>query len=307
MYRLGEPISLSRILPLLQNMGVEVVDERPYEIRTSDGRRFWIYDLGLRYVPPENVAEEAIKELFQDAFTALWRGDIENDGFNALVLHVGLTWWQSMIMRAYALYLRQIGTTFSKRYIEQVLLRNAAITRLIIRLWESRLDPSLAGGEEERSAGITEEIHGKLDEVASLDEDRILRAYLALVQATLRTNHYQGKPYLAMKFDPERIPDLPLPKPTYEIFVYSPKVEGVHLRFGTVARGGLRWSDRREDFRTEILGLAKAQAVKNTVIVPAGAKGGFVGKQLPDPAADREAWQRAASPATRTSSPGCST
>ncbi|MEO3822216.1 NAD-glutamate dehydrogenase [Actinomadura sp. B10D3] len=293
MYRLGEPISLSRILPLLQNMGVEVVDERPYEIRPSDGRRFWIYDLGLRYVPPENVPEEAIKDLFQDAFASLWRGDIENDGFNALVLHVGLTWWQAMILRAYALYLRQTGTTFSKRYIEQVLLRNAAITRLIIRLWESRLDPALAGGEEERSAGITEEIHGKLDEVASLDEDRILRAYLSLVQATLRTNHYQGKPYLAMKFDPERIPDLPLPKPTYEIFVYSPKVEGVHLRFGTVARGGLRWSDRREDFRTEILGLAKAQAVKNTVIVPAGAKGGFVGKQLPDPAVDREAWQRA--------------
>lgn len=292
-YRLGDPISLSRVLPLLQNMGVEVVDERPYEIRAGDERRFWIYDLGLRYVPPEDVPEEAIKDLFQDAFMALWRGEIENDGFNALVLHVGLNWREAMILRAYALYLRQIGTTFSKRYIEQVLLRNAALTRLMIRLWESRLDPSIQGGEEERSAGITEEIRGKLDDVASLDEDRILRAYLALIQATLRTNHYQGKPYLAMKFAPERIPDLPQPKPMYEVFVYSPKVEGVHLRFGSVARGGLRWSDRREDFRTEILGLVKAQAVKNTVIVPAGAKGGFVGKQLPDPSADREAWQRA--------------
>src|SRR5690606_31644309 len=178
---------------------------------------------------------------------------------------------------------RQAGTTFSKRYIEQVLLRNASITRLIVRLWESRLDPSKTDGEDERSAGITEEIQGKLDEVASLDEDRILRAYLALVQATLRTNFYRGRPYLAMKFDPRAIPDLPEPRPTSEIFVYSPKVEGVHLRFGSVARGGLRWSDRREDFRTEILGLVKAQAVKNTVIVPAGAKGGFVGKQLPDP------------------------
>ncbi|TDD79475.1 NAD-glutamate dehydrogenase [Actinomadura rubrisoli] len=292
-YRLGEPISLSRVLPLLQNMGVEVVDERPYEIRTGDGKRFWIYDLGLRYVPPADVPEEAIKGLFQEAFTALWRGDIENDGFNALVLHVGLNWWQAMILRAYALYLRQTGTTFSKRYIEQVLLRNAQITRLLVRLWESRLDPSLAGGEEERSPGITEELNGKLDEVASLDEDRILRAYLAMIQATLRTNHYQRKPYLSMKFDPARIPDLPQPRPTYEIFVYSPRVEGVHLRFGSVARGGLRWSDRREDFRTEILGLVKAQAVKNTVIVPAGAKGGFVGKQLPDPAADREAFMQA--------------
>ncbi|TDD36520.1 NAD-glutamate dehydrogenase [Actinomadura sp. KC06] len=292
-YRLGEPISLSRVLPLLQNMGVEVIDERPYEINTADGQRFWIYDLGLRYVPPAGVAEESIKGLFQDAFTRLWRGEIENDGFNALVLHVGLNWWQAMILRAYALYLRQTGTTFSKRYIEQVLLRNASITRLIVRLWESRLDPTLQGGEEERSAGITEELQGKLDDVASLDEDRILRAYLALVQATLRTNHYQGKPYLAMKFDPHAIPDLPEPRPMYEVFVYSPTVEGVHLRFGTVARGGLRWSDRREDFRTEILGLVKAQAVKNTVIVPAGAKGGFVGKQLPDPAADREAWQQA--------------
>ncbi|XRQ11300.1 NAD-glutamate dehydrogenase [Actinomadura welshii] len=292
-YRLGEPISLSRMLPLLHNMGVELIDERPYEIVTSDEQRFWIYDLGLRYAPPADVPEDAVKGLFQEAFTRLWNGEIENDGFNALVLHVGLNWWQAMILRAYALYLRQTGTTFSKRYIEQVLLRNASLTRLIVRLWESRLDPAVAGGEDERSAGIREEIEGKLDDVASLDEDRILRAYLALVQATLRTNFYQGKPYLAMKFDPHAIPDLPEPRPTYEIFVYSPKVEGVHLRFGSVARGGLRWSDRREDFRTEILGLVKAQAVKNTVIVPAGAKGGFVGKQLPDPSVDREAWQQA--------------
>ncbi|WP_433328711.1 NAD-glutamate dehydrogenase [Spirillospora sp. CA-294931] len=293
-YRLGEPISLSRVLPLLQNMGVEVIDERPYEINTSDpARRAWIYDLGLRYQPPEGVHEEEIKGLFQEAFDALWRGDIENDGFNALVLHVGLDWRQAMIMRAYALYLRQTGTSFSKRYVEQVLLSNAQITRLLIRLWESRLDPALAGGESERSDGIAEELAGKLDEVASLDEDRILRAYLAMITATLRTNHYQHKRYLSLKFDPERIPDLPLPRPKFEIFVYSPRVEGVHLRFGSVARGGLRWSDRREDFRTEILGLVKAQAVKNTVIVPAGAKGGFVGKQLPDPAVDREAFMNA--------------
>ncbi|GAA4091451.1 NAD-glutamate dehydrogenase [Actinomadura miaoliensis] len=292
LYRQGPPISLSRVLPLLHNMGVEVIDERPYEIRPADRPRAWIYDLGLRYDPPEGVPEDDIKDLFQDAFAALWRGDIENDGFNALVLHVGLHWRQAMVMRAYALYLRQIGTTFSKRYIEQVLLRNAQITRLLVRYWESRLDPALAGGEDERSEAIHEELRGLLDEVASLDEDRILRAYLAMFEATLRTNHFQHKPYLSIKFDPSRIPDLPQPRPTYEIFVYSPTVEGVHLRFGSVARGGLRWSDRREDFRTEILGLVKAQAVKNTVIVPAGAKGGFVGKQLP-PASDREAFMKA--------------
>ncbi|MEU5877376.1 NAD-glutamate dehydrogenase [Spirillospora sp. NPDC047279] len=293
-YRLGPPISLSRVLPLLTNMGVEVVDERPYEINPHEGDRgYWIYDLGLRYEPRADVDEDDVKRLFQDAYNALWRGDIENDGFNALVLHVGLDWRQAMVLRAYALYLRQTGTPFTKRYIEQVLLGNPSITRLLIRLWQSRLDPALAGGEEERSAGIAEELSGKLDEVASLDEDRILRSYLAMIMATLRTNHYQAKPYLALKFDPEAIPDLPQPRPKFEIFVYSPKVEGVHLRYGKVARGGLRWSDRREDFRTEILGLVKAQAVKNTVIVPAGAKGGFVGKQLPDPAADREAFMQA--------------
>ncbi|TQM67420.1 glutamate dehydrogenase [Actinomadura hallensis] len=293
LYRLGEPISLSRMLPLLQNMGVELIDERPYEIVSSDGQRFWIYDLGLRYEPSAGAPDDDGKERFQEAFTRLWRGEVENDGFNALVLHAGLHWWQAMILRAYAMYLQQAGTTFSNSYIEQVLQRNASITRLIVRLWESRLDPALAGGEEERSAAIAEEIEGELEHVASLDEDRILRAYLSLVKATLRTNFYQGRPYLALKFDPSAIPDLPEPRPYSEIFVYSPTVEGVHLRYGSVARGGLRWSDRREDFRTEILGLVKAQAVKNTVIVPAGAKGGFVGKRLPDPSVDREAWQKA--------------
>jgi glutamate dehydrogenase len=291
-YRLGPPISLSHVLPLLQNMGVEVVDERPYEIVTGDNTRMWIYDLGLRYDPSGTVPEDEVKELFQEAFRALWRGEIENDGFNALVLHVGLSWRQAMVLRAYSLYLRQTGTTFSMRYIEQVLLRNAALTRLLVRLWESRMDPALAAGESERSAGITEEINGVLEEVASLDEDRILRAYLAMINATLRTNYFQHKPYLSLKFDPQAIPDLPLPRPKFEVFVYSPRVEGVHLRFGSVARGGLRWSDRREDFRTEVLGLVKAQAVKNTVIVPAGAKGGFVGKQLPD-AGDRDAFMAA--------------
>jgi glutamate dehydrogenase len=301
-YRLGPPISLSHVLPLLHNMGVEVVDERPYGIDPDHGRRSWIYDLGLRYEPSPDVDEADIKELFQDAFTALWRDDVESDPFNTLVLRAGLAWRPVMVLRAYARYLRQTGTTFSERYIEQVLIANPRIARLLVRLFESRFDPHLNSrpdrvpdAHEELGSAIGEEIEGALDAVASLDEDRILRSFLAMIRATLRTNYFQRtpsgapKPYLSLKFDPEAIPDLPLPKPKFEIFVYSPRLEGVHLRFGSVARGGLRWSDRREDFRTEILGLVKAQAVKNTVIVPAGAKGGFVCKRLPDPS-DRESF-----------------
>jgi glutamate dehydrogenase len=304
-YRLGPPISLSHVLPLLQNMGVEVVDERPYEVAPAGRHRSWIYDLGLRYEPSPAVNDAEVKELFQDAFTALWLGDVESDPFNTLVLHAGLAWRPVMVLRAYARYLRQTGTAFSERYIEQVLVANPRVARLLVRLFESRFDPRLtgraddggaAGAHEELGAAIAEEIEGALDAVTSLDEDRILRSFLSMIRATLRTNYYQRtangtpKPYLSLKFDPEAIPDLPLPKPKAEIFVYSPRLEGVHLRFGPVARGGLRWSDRREDFRTEILGLVKAQAVKNTVIVPAGAKGGFVCKRLPDPA-DREAFR----------------
>jgi glutamate dehydrogenase len=302
-YRLGPTISLSQILPLLQEMGVEVVDERPYEIARADGREAWIYDLGLRYEPSPDVDDNEVKGLFQEAFEALWRGEVESDRFNALVLRAGLDWRSAMVLRAYARYLRQTRTTFSERYIEQVLVANPRVARLLVRLFEARLDPRLnqAGDQrseaahEELAAAITEEIEGALDAVSSLDQDRILRSYLAMIRATLRTNHYQRtadgrpKPYLSLKFDPEAIPDLPQPRPKFEIFVYSPRLEGVHLRFGSVARGGLRWSDRREDFRTEVLGLVKAQAVKNTVIVPAGAKGGFVCKQLPDPS-DREAF-----------------
>ncbi len=299
-YRLGAPISLSQILPLLQEMDVEVVDERPYEIDPG-GCRSWIYDLGLRYEPSPDVDEHEVKELFQDAFTALWNGAAENDRFNALVLRAGLDWRSVTVLRAYARYLRQTKTTFSERYIQQVLVANPRVTRLLMRLFEARLDPRLNSGRgggqahDELAAALVEEIEGALDAVTSLDEDRILRSYLAMIRATLRTNHYQRtaegtpKPYLSLKFDPEAIPDLPQPRPKFEIFVYSPRLEGVHLRFGSVARGGLRWSDRLEDFRTEILGLVKAQAVKNTVIVPAGAKGGFVCKRLPDPS-DREAF-----------------
>ena len=207
------------------------------------------------------------------------------------------------MLRAYAKYLRQAGIAFSQRYIERVLAMNVAIARLLVRLYESRFDPGRQQGEAERSEAITEEIRGQLDEVAILDHDRILRSYLGLILATLRTSFFQtghsGRqlaspdepPCLVIKLDARQVPELPAPRPRFELFVYSPRLEAVHLRFAPVARGGLRWSDRREDFRTEILGLAKAQEVKNSVIVPSGAKGGFVCKNLPDPA-DREAYQR---------------
>ncbi|MGH3324157.1 MAG: NAD-glutamate dehydrogenase, partial [Streptomyces sp.] len=305
-FRIGDPVSLSAVLPALQAMGVEVVDERPYELRCHDRTKAWIYDFGLRMPgPPGRGLAEDARERFQDAFTAVWTGAAENDGLNSLVLSAGLTWRQAMVLRAYAKYLRQAGATFSQSYMEDTLQRNVHTTRLLVNLFQARLDPSHARAGHELTDGLLEELDFALDQVASLDEDRILRAFLTVIRATLRTNYFQttgpGSPglkgpsagphaYLSMKLDPQQIPDLPAPRPEYEIWVYSPQVEGVHLRFGKVARGGLRWSDRREDFRTEILGLVKAQEVKNTVIVPVGAKGGFVGKRLPDPGADRDAW-----------------
>ncbi|MER5623791.1 NAD-glutamate dehydrogenase [Streptosporangium sp. NPDC002544] len=290
LYRLGAPVSLSRVLPLLQRMGVEVVDERPYEIdRDNDPatKDAWIYDFGLRYTPSPEVDRDEFKRLFQDAFGALWAGRVESDGFNGLVLTAGLTWEQAEILRVYARYLRQAGTTFSQEYIERVLMGNVRLARLLVRLFEARLNPRRpAEVRTDLADALHEEILAALDEVASLDEDRILRAYLEMIGATLRTNYFQRvggerKPYVSLKLDSPSISVLPLPRPKFEVFVYSPRVEGVHLRFGKVARGGLRWSDRMEDFRTEVLGLVKAQMVKNTVIVPTGSKGGFVVKNPP--------------------------
>jgi len=288
-HRAGSPLTLSDVLPRLQHMGVDVVDEHPYEFDADDP--FWIYDFGLRLTAgPVIKLTEAVKDQLEGALMALWTGQIEDDSFNALVLDAGLGWREVVVLRAYAKYLRQAGTMFSQAYIAQVLRSNPVIARQLIRLFESRFDPARRSGAAERTEALAEEITGGLDEVASLDEDRILRAYLGLVLATLRTNYFRpDAAYLVFKLDAALVPDLPAPRPKFEMFVYSPRFEGVHLRFASVARGGLRWSDRREDFRTEILGLAKAQEVKNSVIVPSGAKGGFVCKQLPDPA-DRGAY-----------------
>ncbi len=294
-YRTGSPITLSQVLPLLEDMGLEIVDEWPYSFERpgEDGERrewAWVYDFGLVDPPLDAEAVNQVKDLFEEAFVALWRGRVESDRLNALVVHGGLDWRQITVLRAYAKYLRQTASTFTPAYIADVLNSHTNLARLLVRLFEARFDPRLDEARAERCDRITEEILGELDRVDNLDADRILRFFLAAIQATLRTNYFQdggAKPYLVYKLDPGRIPDMPQPLPKLEMFVYSPRVEGVHLRFGTVARGGLRWSDRLEDYRTEILGLVKAQTVKNSVIVPSGAKGGFVCKQLPK--GDRDA------------------
>jgi glutamate dehydrogenase len=296
-YRLGTPITLSDVLPQLQHMGLEVVDEHPYKFTgTGNNPSFWVYEFGLR--APAGSASGSVREIFEDALTALWHGQTEDDGFNALVLTAGLGWREVNLLRAGAKYLRQGGMRFSEDYVQRVLRSNPAITRLLVRLFESRFDPARQDGVTERCEAIAEEIRGQLDEVVSLDADRILRQYLALIDATLRTNYYRtdspgsqaGPRPLVLKIAARSVPGLAEPRPLFEIFVFSPRLEAVHLRFGRVARGGLRWSDRQEDFRTEVLGLVKAQEVKNAVIVPSGAKGGFVCKQLPDPSG-REAYQ----------------
>ncbi|MDV6011988.1 NAD-glutamate dehydrogenase [Haloechinothrix sp. LS1_15] len=305
-YLAGEGVTLSALLPMLQTMGVEVIDQRPYEIEGTSGGRCWIYDFGLRIdstVHDAVLAEEelgGLRDRFQEAFAAAWHGDAEIDGFNGLVLWAGLTWRQVAVLRAYARYLRQAGTPYSQTYIEDALLSHSAIAAALVALFETKFDPR---SDPEERAGEVErqqrDIGSMIDAVTSLDEDRILRGLLTVITATLRTNYYvtgaDGAPcpYLSVKLEPQAVPELPEPRPQYEIYVYSPRTEGVHLRFGAVARGGIRWSDRREDFRTEVLGLVKAQAVKNAVIVPVGAKGGFIVKNPPAPTGDREHDRRA--------------
>ena len=294
LFQADKPIILSDALPVLENMGLRVMDEWPQEITLPDCHRIWINDFGVKPVHIDDVDVSQVKEIFQEAFSKIWSGEVENDGFNRLILAGQLTWREVSILRAYTKYLRQIGVPFSQAYVEIVVSRNAGIAKILVKLFKYYFDPSRQDEAGSVIASLEKSLQTALDAVLSLDEDRILRNLFEVIQATLRTNYYQKdkhnkpKPWLAFKLDPSRITDLPLPRPMYEIFVYSPRVEAVHLRAAKVARGGIRWSDRREDFRTEILGLMKAQQVKNAVIVPAGAKGGFVCKRLPE-SGDREA------------------
>ena len=334
LYRQLEDIPLSDVLPMMENMGLRVVAERPYRLVVDDAP-VYVQDFEVESTVP-GIDAAAANAGFSDAFARVWRGDAENDGFNRLVLAAGLDWRQVSMLRGYCKYLLQIGVPFSQSYVEGTFSRYPLLARLIVELFEARFDPApavdaaaldaqlaqfkaLAGGDaatvklldgvvkarkgsrDARMALVHEVLVKLLDGVSSLDEDRILRSFIGVIEATLRTSYYMqrkdglradGGPadYISFKFDAAKVPDLPKPRPYREIFVCGPRVEGTHLRFGPVARGGLRWSDRREDFRTEVLGLVKAQMVKNTVIVPVGSKGGFFAKQLPDPSVDRDAW-----------------
>jgi glutamate dehydrogenase len=297
----GRSASLSRLLPMLQSMGVVVLEERPFTVTRPDGLPVWIYQFKISPhpdIPTPSTGPEraAMAQRFADAVTAIWHGLVEIDRFNELVLRAGLTWQQVAVLRSYAKYLRQAGFPYSQSHIETVINDNAGTARSMVELFEALFDPS----ESPRDAqAVAAAVAADIDALVSLDTDRVLRAFASMIAATLRTNYFvtrsdsaRRQNVLSFKLNPELINELPLPRPKFEIFVYSPRVEGVHLRFGHVARGGLRWSDRREDFRTEILGLVKAQAVKNAVIVPVGAKGGFVVKIPPlatgDAAADRD-------------------
>ena len=298
LFQLGRrPVSLSDALPMLENMGLKVEDEHPSKIKRAGAPRVWLHDFGMLHGEGPDFDPDRIDETFREAFARIWSGEVENDGFNRLVLRAGIGWREIVILRAYCKYLRQAGITFSEAYMQDALAANPAIAAMLVELFHVRLDPDRPRDARDAKGAAMDQldaelevmvrIEAALDEVANLDEDRILRSYIGVIRATLRTNYFQRgpdgspKPYVSFKLDPHKIPELPEPRPMYEISVYSPRVEGVHLRGGAVARGGIRWSDRREDFRTEVLGLAKAQQVKNAVIVPVGSKGGFVPKKLP--------------------------
>ncbi|WP_374440218.1 NAD-glutamate dehydrogenase [Stella sp.] len=296
-YHPGEAMPLSDVIPVLENLGFRVLNEIPDTIRPADGGPpVWLHDFGLAAPDGAELDIAALRPLVEDGFRAVWTGLASNDGFNRLIRGARLAWPEARILRVYARYLRQVGFPLSQSFVEDTLVAQPRIARLLVDLFAARFDPAVAQDRLTRAAGVVEAIEHALDQVQSLEEDRALRAFLALLRATLRTNHYQRegdgrpKPYLSIKLDSQAIDFLPLPRPMVEVFVHSPRTEAIHLRGGRVARGGIRWSDRREDFRTEILGLMKAQMVKNAVIVPVGSKGGFVVKQ-PPVAGGREALQ----------------
>lgn len=288
LFRIGATIPLSDVVPILENMGLRIISERPYKVILGDQEdSIWINDYRMTYRGGEIFDTEVIKDHFQEAFNHVWYKAAENDGFNDLVLGAGLNWRQVMVLRGYFKYLWQTGFSFSQDHVEEALSANPDISSMLIQLFSLRFDPDNVASKSEQDK-LVKNIQKSLDDVSNLNEDRILRRYMNTILATVRTNYYQEGPnqqlhksYFSFKLQSERVPDLPLPHPMFGVFVYSPRLEGIHLRAAKVARGGIRWSDRREDFRTEILGLMKTQQVKNALIVPMGAKGGFVVKNLP--------------------------
>ena len=285
-YQHDVTIPLSDVLPIMENLGLRAISERPYVLKFKNDKITWVNEFSLNYTRDTQLNLDEIKELFQNAFRQVWFGHAENDGFNQLVLAAQLDWRQVSILRTYAKYFKQIGFTFSQEYIETALNNNSLIATKLVRLFELRFHPDTMDTRHEQMAALISDIYADLDTVTNLDEDKIIRQFVQAINETLRTNYYQidangnSKHYLSLKLNSKAISGVPRPHPLFEIFVYSPQFEGVHLRCAKVARGGLRWSDRREDFRTEILGLMKAQQVKNAVIVPSGAKGGFVPKRI---------------------------
>ncbi|MFJ4761204.1 NAD-glutamate dehydrogenase [Kocuria marina] len=294
---LTQALSLTELLPLLHNMGLTVLDQRPYTVTPADGREFQLYDFGVELpegVDPQGPEDAKTEDLFEHTLCAVLSNRSESDSLDRLVLTERMGWRTVAVLRAYVRYLLQLNYPNSFEFIADTLVDYPRATHELAELFSASFDPTRftdddAARDEARN-GALERLAGVLDEVPSLNADRLFRALADVVTATLRTNVFQSRPTMAFKLDPAAIPAAPQPRPAFEIWVWSPRVEGTHLRFGQVARGGLRWSDRREDFRTEVLGLVKAQMVKNAVIVPTGAKGGFFPKQLPDPATDREGW-----------------
>ena len=303
LFRRERPIPISDVLPTIENLGLKLISERPYEIQSVDGC-IWIQDFELEHPRRIRIDLDSDGPRFKATFAGVWQGRADNDGFNRLVLAADLSWREAMVLRTYARWFVQLGLPLSQAYMEEALASNAEAAGRLFHLFIARFDPQLKPAERRRAeARQRRALNALLARVTRIDDDRIIRAFLAAIDATLRTNYFQAaadgglKAYLSIKLDPRRLPEVPPPRPMFEIFVHSPQLEGVHLRMGRVARGGLRWSDRREDFRTEILGLMKAQNVKNTVIVPVGAKGGFVPRRLP---ATRDEAQREGTECYRT-------
>jgi glutamate dehydrogenase len=286
-YSLDSPVMLSNALPILEHMGCDVHTEHPYEAKLDSGRSFWIQDFHLRHESDARIDVEAVSERFEECFMAVLERDAENDGLNRLIVSAGLSWRDVTLLRCYAKHILQLGLPFSQSYMEDVLVAHADLAGHLVQKFAAQFDPAIPKSRRARELrDARRKVELGVRKARNIDEDRILMAFAGGIAATLRSNFFQtvdgvAKPYISIKLDPAKLPEIPLPKPKYEVFVYSPEVEGVHLRGGNIARGGLRWSDRREDFRTEVLGLMKAQIVKNTVIVPTGAKGGFFPKRAP--------------------------
>lgn len=297
-YLRDKTLALSDVIPVLENLGFRVVSESTYDIQTSSGTLFWLHDFKLAHQFSSIIDLPSLKENFTNAFAAIWHGLADSDAFNALITTAGLDWCEAVMLRAYSGYMHQTLFPFSASYMASALVNQAAITHKLVDFFTLKFNPaSIDDNTPERIDTLRTDILAQLDAVQNLNDDRILRRFLALIDNTLRTNFYQLdgqghiKPYLSFKFSPRKLQDIPAPRPLYEIFVYSPRMEGLHLRTSKVARGGLRWSDRLQDYRTEVLGLVKAQQVKNAVIVPSGAKGGFVCKKMPTNASREQQMQ----------------